>query len=145
MYILIVEDDKLQFETISNSILENRALYKLEIKRIVTELEFRERFEEIATDKPAAILMDVMLRWTTKNRLVEPPKEVEENGFYRAGLRCEKMLAADSRTKNIPIMIYSVLGKDDLEDDYEPRPQVRYLDKDFNSWEIEKVIRGAKV
>lgn len=145
MYILIIEDDKLQFETLSKSILENRALSKYEIKRIITELEFRERFEEIASDNPAAIVMDIMLRWTTKNRLVEPPKEIEDEGFYRAGLRCEKLLASDERTKNIPIIIYTVLGKEDLEQEYEPRPQVKYVDKDFNSWEIEKVIRGAKV
>jgi CheY-like chemotaxis protein len=144
MYILIVEDDKLQFETICKSLAESRAYGKRAVKRIVTELEFRDTFEKIANDNPLFIVMDVMLKWTTKERLVLPPKEIEEKGFYRAGLRCEKMLAEDSRTKHIPIIIYSVLGQDDLKGDYEPRPQVRYVDKDFSSWEIEKAIRSIK-
>ena len=116
----------------------------MEVKRVVTELEFRNRFEEIATDNPSLILMDIMLRWTNKHNLVEPPKDVEERGFYRAGLRCEKMLANDDRTNRIPIIIYSVLGKEDLEDEYQPRPQVKYVDKDFNAWAIEKAYRSFK-
>lgn len=141
MYILIVEDDKLQYETIERSILESNRLSKARLERVRTELEFHEKFEEIANDNPTVILMDIMLKWTSKDRLVEPPPEVEEKGFYRAGLRCERMLANDKRTENIPVLIYSVLGIEDLEGDFEPRPQVKVLDKDFDSRGIDRAIR----
>ena len=141
MYILVVEDDILQFETIERSIMESNKLSKARLERVKTELEFHEKFEDIANDNPTVILMDIMLKWTSKDRLVEPPKEVEEKGFYRAGLRCERMLANDKRTQNIPVFIYSVLGREDLEGEFRPRPQVRILDKDFSAWGIEKAIR----
>lgn len=141
MRILIVEDDKLQFETIRKAISVSPYLGGAKVERIVTELEFREKFENIAAHNPTAILMDVMLKWTTKNHWVAPPQEVDEQGFFRAGLRCERLLAQDERTREIPVIIYSVLGKEDLEDDFTPRPNVKYVDKDFSHWGIEKAVR----
>ena len=59
------------------------------------------------------------------------PKEIEEKGFYRAGLRCEKMLAEDSRTKSIPVIIHSVIDIEEIEEPVLQRPQVFYIQKDF--------------
>lgn len=140
-YILIVEDDNLQFDAIQKSISQSEYLAGSEIERVITELEFREKFEEIAARNPTVILMDIMLKWTSKNKWVEPPPEVKEHGFFRAGLRCEKMLAADKRTQNIPVIIYSVIDREELEADFSPRSKVKYVDKDFNRWGIEKAVR----
>ena len=142
MHILIVEDDKLQFETIRNAIAGSDWLWESKIDRIVTELEFKEKFEELARNNPSVILMDVMLKWTTKNKMVEPPPEIDEQGFFRAGLRCEKMLALDNRTKNIPVIIYSVLGREGLESELSLRPNVRFVEKDFTPAGIEKAIHN---
>jgi CheY-like chemotaxis protein len=142
MYILIVEDDKLQFNFIKDALTRIETSSIVRIRRIVTELEFRKTFEEIADDKPDVIIMDIMLRWTDPSPEMDlPPADIANEGFFRAGVRCEKMLAEDARTKEIPIMIYSVLEKTDLEGELPQRPQISYLDKDFDATEIKKRLK----
>jgi CheY-like chemotaxis protein len=142
MYILVVEDDKLQYEWLDRFLRENKSLNVTRLERIKTEKEFADRFEEIASNPPNVILLDVMLRWADPSPdLTPPPPEVEKEGFFRAGLRCEQKLAADDRTKNIPIIIYSVLESEDLGRDRPDRPNVKFLEKDFQVRAIESAIR----
>lgn len=150
MYILIIEDDKLQFETIQNAIKKSRAFSTARIERIVTESEFRSRFEEIASNTPDAIILDIMLRWADPAPdMPLPPPQIAEQGFYRAGVRCQRMLADDSRTKNIPIVVYTILENEDLLGEISERPQVSFLEKYFDPKEIEerleKLILGHSV
>lgn len=133
MYILIVEDNKLQFETIKYSLLEDQIVVCDRIERIATELEFREKFEVIACDPPDVIILDLMIPWTSKNRWVEPPPEIAEAGFYLAGARCEKMMASDDRTQNVPIIIHSIIDEEEIQNFISPRPQINYWEKDFRS------------
>ncbi len=145
MYILIVEDDPSQYEFIKTSVKEAKEFSNAEVRRIATELTFIENFEEIATEKPDIVIMDIMLRWTDPSpSMVLPPKEIEEKGFYRAGIRCIRMLKADDRTKHIPVIIYSVLTKEDLETEIGRFPEVRYLFKDFDAKRIITAIHSLK-
>ncbi|MGB7207203.1 MAG: hypothetical protein WBD27_00950 [Pyrinomonadaceae bacterium] len=146
MYILIVEDDPDQFKFICDSLKDYNAFPKARIKPIASELEFRKRFEEIGKEKPDVIIMDIMLRWADLGRKEDspiefPPKEIKEEGFYRAGIRCVEMLAMGKNTKDIPIILYSILDIEDLESDLKkfPRDRVKYIIKDFDA---EKIVRA---
>ena len=132
MKIFIVEDDHLQYSWVKDKIEQDHALQgKVTIERISTESEFHERFEEIAANLPALIILDVMLRWRNPGPKVIPmPSEVKEGGFYRAGLRCESMLANDQRTNQIPVIIYTILSKEDLGNEIPKRINVTFLSKD---------------
>jgi CheY-like chemotaxis protein len=144
LYILIVEDDRVQFQLLRQVMQESKSIAALEIKRISTEKEFYDRFDEIASDKPAVILLDIMLRWADPAPNLElPPTEVDREGFYRAGFRCERRLAADKRTQNIPVIFYSVLEYEDLIEELPQRPQVKYLNKDFDLKTIRKALQNA--
>ena len=133
MYFLIVEDDKLQFSFIKNGIKQGRYFKDSRIERIATESEFIEKLESIATEKPDVILLDIMLRWTDPTPdMTLPPPDIAEEGFFRAGVRCEQRLANDMRTRNIPVIVYSILEKQDFEGEIRERAEVHYLEKDFS-------------
>jgi CheY-like chemotaxis protein len=139
MYVLIVEDDKVQFQSFEKALRESSVISR--INRIRTEKEFNDRFEEIALDKPDVILMDIMLRWADPEPdLPPPPPEIDNEGFYRAGLRCERLLARDDRTKNIPIVIYSVLDSGQVGKEIPRRPGVNFLNKTFDLKALERAL-----
>jgi CheY-like chemotaxis protein len=129
MKLLIVEDDHLQAEWISEKLSE--AISDAEITCIRTESDFRRRFEEIANCAPEVVLMDVMLRWADVSLdIPEPPEDVIKEKFYRAGLRCQRLLAEHERTALIPIIFYTVLERTDLRNDLANLPtHVQYLAK----------------
>jgi hypothetical protein len=128
MTIVIVEDDYLQADWIYQKL--NEAIPNANLEQVSTEGEFRSRFEEIVSKQPDVFVMDVMLRWADPDPNLSIPEEVEKEGFYRAGLRCEAMVAADSRTSNVPVILYTVLERSDLNSQLITLPeQVQYLPK----------------
>ncbi len=142
MYILIVEDDHLQAELLIETFRDESDLASALINRISTEREFRERFEEIAHNPPDVIIMDVMLRWADPTPdTIEPPPEIKMDGFHRAGLRNEKQLAGDPRTRDIPVVLYTILEAADLEGMAE-RPTVYYQPKDSEYGPLVQTIRS---
>jgi CheY-like chemotaxis protein len=143
MNILVVEDDHLQANWIRSSLEEG--FPGATIQQISTEHEFHSRFNEIVVDPPDVVVMDVMLRWADPiPHLEPPPKEVQDEGFYRAGLRCKKMLAQDDRTANVPVILYTVLEYVDLEIDLRDSPSnVTHLRKEANSEELFDRIRRS--
>ena len=112
--ILSVEDDALQSEWIRQTIATRFPDARL--NQISTEYEFESKFEEIASKPPKLILLDVMLRWTDPAPNMPPrPEEVKQGGIGQAGIRCERRLKADPRTKNIPVILYTVLQTGSLQ------------------------------
>lgn len=143
MYFLIVEDDKSQYSDIEGAITQIQSVPNLQkrIERFATELEFIDNFESIAMDKPDVIILDIMLRWTDPAPDMKlPPPDIAEKGFFRAGVRCERRLAADPRTSDIPIIVYSMLEKEDLKGEIPDRPEVSYLEKDFSVEELKNTL-----
>ena len=133
MDILLVEDDYLQSELISEIISNN--IKDVILKIISTEFEFRSRLEEIVLNPPNLIIMDIMLRWTDADPdMPEPPAQIEKEGFYHAGFRCQRLLSEDTRTKNIPVLLYTILGKDDLENHLNNLPDnIVFFQKDIDT------------
>ena len=117
MRILIVEDDYLQAEVLSGALEQvlAREVPALSIDRIATEERFRAAMPALARDQPDVILMDVIVRWADANGPIpEPPEEVRREGPRRAGIRCQKLVAANPATRDIPVILYTVLEISDL-------------------------------
>jgi CheY-like chemotaxis protein len=129
MDILLLEDDHNQVELI---VAELRGGFPAaKIVTISTERDFRSRFEEIAVNPPAIFLIDIMVRWTDSEPNLEVrPQEVKEEGFYRAGLRCLKLIKLDDRTKDIPVIFYTVLENHDLTGQMDLSEKIVYLQKE---------------
>jgi CheY-like chemotaxis protein len=111
--ILIVEDDYMQTEFIVPTL--RQAFRGSEIQQLNTEHEFRVAMNEIAANPPDVIVIDVMLRWTDPEPDLPPvPEDVETGGYHHAGIRCAKLLAENERTKQIPLILYTVLETTDI-------------------------------
>jgi CheY-like chemotaxis protein len=143
MNILIVEDDYFQATSIRESLEE--AFPGVEISLIKTESSFRSGLESITNNPPDVVIMDMMVRWADPSP--DPPHiphEVRAEGFYRAGLRCQKLLEQNEATAKIPIIVYSVLGREDLHEDLRGTPRnVIYLSKGADSKPLIRLIRSC--
>lgn len=141
MKILVVEDDHLQAEWIINNL--EKAFSGATINRISTESEFYLKIDHVIKDPPDVIIIDVMLRWTDPGPdMPIPPEEVRMSGFYRAGFRCKSLLANNDITKDIPLILYTVLEYLDLQRDLQDLPEKAvYLAKDSDSTHLVDKIR----
>jgi CheY-like chemotaxis protein len=130
MRILIVEDDYIQANALRDAL--KREIPELKVDRIATESQFRAALPGLARDKPDVILMDVMLRWSDPApQRPEPPEDVLQEGSRRSGLRCQRRLADNPETRDIPVILYTVLESSDLQLELEDlRGNCVYLPKD---------------
>src|SRR5437764_1140450 len=130
MYIVLVEDDHLQAEWVESRL--KATIPDVKVKKISTESEFYSQLDEIADARPDVFIIDVMLRWADPSpTMQDPPNEVLENGFYRAGLRCKEKIMEHEKARGIPIILYTVLEELDLESALRNKPSnVAYLRKD---------------
>jgi CheY-like chemotaxis protein len=133
MYVLFIEDDHLQSEWVSASL--EAAFGAVRFERIPTEEEFYSGIPQFTSDPPDVIIIDIMLRWANPSRnMSRPPQKVLNGGYYRAGLRCQEELAKLEQTRNIPVILYTVLERIDLEPDIDDLTErVTYLRKDSDS------------
>jgi hypothetical protein len=56
------------------------------------------------------VVLDMYLRWSDAPE--RPTKG--QSGFFRAGKRCQELLASHPETADVPIIYYTVLGRDDI-------------------------------
>jgi DNA-binding NarL/FixJ family response regulator len=146
MRIVILEDDHLQAETITQQL--QKAFPDSTIDLISTEAEFHSSVDRIVKERPDVVILDVMVRWTdpSPDRPVMP-KEVADNGHYRAGLRCQYLLA--ERDPTIPVILYTILEEQDLEKELSHlKGKVLHLPKSPNLEELTsavvKVVAGRR-
>lgn len=112
MKILLLEDDGDQAEEIKLAL--EGAFRATDVDVVDCEAAFRERFASIAAAPPDLFIVDVMLRWSTQGRQLfyASPRETTER-FEHAGPRCAALLLSDSRTSQVPVLLYSVLDRQD--------------------------------
>ena len=119
--ILIVEDTPTQAQ-----LLESQLTIRypgVHVWRISSESEFREKFGAIAEAPPDSIIMDIIIKWAQPVPSLSVPSEPLNR--RRAGIRCQRMLADDLRTQNIPVILCTVLTPEELEDDMRELPRNR--------------------
>ena len=60
--------------------------------------------------------MDLMIRWADPmlGEVPMPPPETENEGFYRAGFRCLKLLRGAPTTSEVPVIVYTVIGRQEV-------------------------------
>jgi DNA-binding NarL/FixJ family response regulator len=141
---LPIEDQTNQFNSVRDKL--KAAFPGLLIERISKEHEFRENFEQIASDRPDIVVVDVMLPWTdTSDGYVPAPAEIRaDGGHYFAGFRCAKLLGADERTRDLVVIIYTVVDQDDVESRIrELRPNHRFVRKDEHVRNLIAEIKAA--
>ena len=86
----------------------------MEVQTKSTESEFDRDFAEIASNPPEIAVLDVMLRWADPSRSMPvAPEDVTRNP-QNAGLRCAKRLIEGPRTRDVKVILYSVLGREDF-------------------------------
>ena len=142
MYLVVVEDDPLQAEQIVRGLSEFFPGTRLEVIR--TESEFRDHLDGMERTPPDVILLDIMLRWSDPTPdMPEPPADVREEGMYRAGFRCQRLMATRERLKDIPVIFYSSLEEEDVKGDLAERlPHIEYCRKDSDLDELTDKIRA---
>ncbi len=126
---IVVDDDQLWWERVREEL--DRSFNEIEWTWIKTESEFRNAVPELIDNPPALILMDVMLPWCTPSEdMEEPPDDVREEGFYFAGLRCSRLLRNNAATKDIPVVLWTVLEREALRDSVDFDYNGPYVRKD---------------
>jgi len=141
MEILIVEDDALQAETIESRLKKD--FPGARIRKVSTERQFHLSLDSIVQNPPSVVVLDVMLRWTDPAPDLEPPPgDVRREGFSRAGLRCQKLLAQHETTSGVPVILYTVLDRNDLDRELKGlRPNVAHLRKESDLSPLVQQIR----
>jgi len=143
MFITVVEDDHLHAEWMESRL--KAAFRGLVINRFNNESDFYGWLSQLEKDgeTPNLFIIDVMLPWASPSpNISSPPPEVMEDEFFRAGLRCKDKVLANLRTKDVPIILYTVLEELDLEKALENRqPGVFYLRKDSSPEPLIRLIK----
>jgi DNA-binding NarL/FixJ family response regulator len=108
-----------------------------------TESDFRVAWDDIAANPPRAAVIDVMLKWDIlrREKRVRPP---EAANMYLAGVRCAEMLLTDARTKDVPIVLFSVRDRADLATELDCLKQmgsVTYLQKSSEPSQLISLLR----
>ena len=120
-HFLVVEDDHLQ-----KGPLEDRLRMTFpgaDVTVLSSEHQFRDYLPALRSSPPDLVLMDVMLRWSLPSpNAPAPPPDVAEGGYYRAGLRCAHLLLAEEQLHHVPVVLYTILERSDLERDNKALP-----------------------
>ena len=141
MHIVLVEDDYLQLESISDGIKKAFSQPKLTILR--TEEEFRVRFNDLAQKQVDLFILDCVLPWTEpKPNMSEPPDDVRKGNMRFGGIRCANLVAANEVTKLTPVILYSVIEGFDLRNLDLPS-NVYYLQKKSDDQSLIRFIRSV--
>jgi DNA-binding NarL/FixJ family response regulator len=125
MKILLIEDNFAFGEPLREDIERNFG----EVQWLETESDFYAEWPDIAAAPPRAAVIDVMLKWDIlrRDKRVRPPYAAN---MYHGGIRCAQKLSEDPRTKDVPIILFSVIDRADLAEAIQRMPgNVTYLQK----------------
>lgn len=130
MTTILVVDDSAAARNRMVEALDREYGSMIDVRQISTESEFRQWIDHDVEEVPSLVVLDMMLRWADVTPDRPPmPKEVADNGYYRAGLRCLRLLRADPRTERVPVILHTVLAWDDVAGDLERSGTVFFRQK----------------
>jgi CheY-like chemotaxis protein len=139
MRILIVEDNRSHADLLSDGLTKIR---DADVVRLRSEREFREAWNTIEIEPPDVALIDVMLRWDVPR--LDPIPRPEGGDIYDAGIRCMRQMKESEKTAHVPIILYSVVSKPDLEHLIPKLPGgVTYMEKTSDIASVVSLIRNV--
>lgn len=114
MRIVSLEDDEPFWDLLREALEEG--LPGAELTWVRTESEFYSWMPKFAEAPPDIFVLDVMVKWADAAEIMPPaPRRVIKEGYYRAGLRCRARLRRTAATRGIPVILYTVLERGDIE------------------------------
>jgi CheY-like chemotaxis protein len=141
-HFIVVEDDHLQEGPLADHLA---GMYPdAVVETLATEEHFRAHLPKMRQAIPDLVLMDVMLRWASpRPGMPTPPDDVVAGGYYRAGLRCARLMLGDSRLRRVPVVLYTILERNDLERDGQTLPpNATYVGKNSELDVLSRHIRA---
>jgi DNA-binding NarL/FixJ family response regulator len=141
-YFVVVEDDHLQEGPVADHLAAS--FPDATVERLTTEEEFRARLAHMRGAAPDLVVIDVMLRWAfPRPDMPAPPPDVAAGGYYRAGLRCARLMLDDDRLRRVPVILYTILERSDLERDGHALPSnATYIGKNSELDVLSRHIRA---
>ena len=113
-HFVVVEDDHLQESPLADHL--TGMFRDAFVETVTTEEQFRAHLPVMSAAIPDLVVMDVMLRWASpRPGMSPPPEDVVAGGYYRAGLRCARLMLGDARLQQVPVVLYTILERNDLE------------------------------
>jgi predicted nucleotide-binding protein len=138
LQVVILEDNDRDAEWLTEHL--ERLLPTASIDRIGCESEFHTRFEQLKSNPPSLVIMDLLVRWCDPSTLGQSmPPDVLAEGHYRAGLRCAQMMSGANQTRDVPVIIYSAVSRSDLSG---LPPNVLFLSKEAGEEGLARLIRS---
>jgi hypothetical protein len=140
-HFVVVEDDHLQEGPIADNLAGT--FPGATVEAFCTEEQFRAHLPTMREAVPDLVVMDVMLRWASpRPGMPAPPDDVAAGGYYRAGLRCARLMLDDGRLRRVPVVLYTILERNDLERDGQALPSnATYVGKNSEPDVLSRHIR----
>lgn len=146
LYAVVVEDDHQQVDDIEATLEQH--LPGIEISVLKTESAF---YAWVAAVQrvPTVFIIDVMLRWADPSPEAPPsPDFIRTEGHYTAGLRCLRLLRQQAALRKVPVILYTVVEKADIEDHIarlhntlSGTGKMAYLVKDFDVAPLAQLVK----
>jgi hypothetical protein len=141
-HFVVVEDDHLQEGPLADHL--TGMFPDAFVETLTTEEQFRAHLPRMRAAVPDLVLMDVMLRWASpRPEMPIPPEDVVAGGYYRAGLRCARLMLGESGLQQVPVVLYTILERNDLERDGQTLPpNATYVGKNSEPDVLSRHIRA---
>ena len=109
MRIIVLEDVPIAAASLVHLIRSECA--EAQIRVLDNEFEFNQAHSDFIKQQPNLFVLDMRVRWTSSDLVAAvPPIDYQRTGSWRrAGLRCCRLLLSDERTRDLPIVLTSVL------------------------------------
>lgn len=104
MKALLIEDDYYFAEEIVTDLETAVPELRGQVEIIRTEKDLRDRLMSSRPPRYQFIVLDIMLTWGDAS---PKPEEVVVGGYFKAGLRCLKLLRGHSELAKTPVIIHS--------------------------------------
>jgi CheY-like chemotaxis protein len=115
MRALLIEDDYYFGREVVRDLEENFPAVRGAIDVIKTEREFRTLFDDPSRHLAYGfIVLDVMVHWDKRSSGSTPDQDVQQEGYFRAGVRCLDRIRRRTDTQQIPVVIHSALESEKL-------------------------------
>ena len=136
MKIVLIEDDDLQRDDVCEHLEES--IPGALVGCVPSERAFKEILPYLVRMPPDLLIADVMLRWD-RHATESTPIDVER-GDARGGIRCVEALLEHAETRYLPIIVYTVLERFDLNERFPDN--VIFLQKEADLDELVLRVRS---